>query len=126
MRAVRPALAKHQHEGMTTMATRFGISAFAVITSAALVAAGCGGSSSDDAKGSTTSTAAKSTTHDSMTDTMSTGGDDASATASPAGMLASSKAADTQLTLDRLLAEHAFLADVALQKVVDGSKDTKS
>jgi hypothetical protein len=89
----------------------------AVLVGAALVAAGCG--SSDDAK----SSASNTTKHDTMT--MSTSTDDAApSTASPAGEYASSKAADTRITLDRLLAEHALLADVALEKVIDGAKDT--
>jgi hypothetical protein len=106
------------------MATRYGIkAAAAVLVGAALVAAGCG---SNDSKSSAKQDTSKKSDTSMQSDTSTTDTTDASmsSTSSPAGKYASSKAADTRITLDRLLAEHALLADVALQKVVDGSKDT--
>ncbi len=83
----------------------------AVLASAALIAAGCG----DD--GDSNSSSSDSTKDDSS---MST---DESTTETTSDSPISSPGTDLRVTMDRLLAEHASLAWLALTKTIAGEKD---
>ena len=85
----------------------------ATLASVALIAAGCGSSTSGS---KTTHSSGSDMTTSTMTDTTST-------TASSDASLTTSDAADTQIKLDNLLAEHAVLAQFATQKGYAGKKD---
>lgn len=85
----------------------------AVLGSAALIAAGCGddGDSKSSSGSSSDDTTSESADDDSSTEPAS----DSSPIASPG--------VDLRVTLDRLLAEHASLAWLALTKTIAGEKD---
>ena len=84
----------------------------AVLGSAALIAAGCG---DDGDSGSSSSSGSDDTTSESADD----GDSMEAASDSPI----SSPGTDLRVTLDRLLAEHASLAWLALTKTIAGEKD---
>ena len=85
----------------------------AVLGSAALIAAGCG---DDGDSGSSSNSGSDDTTSESASDDSTT---EPASDSSPI----SSPGVDLRVTLDRLLAEHAALALVALNKTIAGEKD---
>ena len=88
----------------------------AVLASAALVAVGCG-DDGDSNEGSSGSSGKDDTAMSSDSDT------DDGADASASNSATSSPGVDLRVTLDRLLAEHASLAWLALTKTIAGEKD---
>lgn len=88
----------------------------AVLGSAALIAAGCG----DD--GDSKDSSSKSSSKDDSA--MTSGDDDMEKTSSESPI--TSPGTDLRVTLDRLLAEHASLAYVALTKTIAGEKDASA
>ncbi len=85
----------------------------AVLSSAALIAAGCG----DDGESGSSSSGSGDTTSE------SSDSDDESSAETTSASPISSPGVDLRVTLDRLLAEHAALALVALNKTIAGEAD---